>query len=134
LADYFCIEVFMPRPTLLVAEREPLQALSTRKLVLETGKFNVITAHSTQEALDLFHLFPNISVAVLATDPDNTIDCARIADAIKKATHRIPVIALSPVAADICNFADHTISSHEPETLLHLIRSLVGDPRTIDGK
>ncbi len=38
LADDFGIEVFMPRPTLLVAEREPLQALSTRKLVLETGK------------------------------------------------------------------------------------------------
>jgi CheY-like chemotaxis protein len=124
----------MPRPTLLVAEQEPQQALSTRKLVLETGKFNVITAHSTQEALDLFHLFPNISVAVLATDPDHTIDCARIADAIKKSTQRIPVIALSPVVAEVCDFADQTISSHEPETLLHLIRSLVGDPRTVDGR
>jgi CheY-like chemotaxis protein len=128
------IEVFMPRPTLLVAEREPLQALSTRKLVLETGKFNVITAHSTQEALDLFHLFPNISVAVLSTDPDHTIDCPRIAGTIREATKRIPVIALSPVAAEICSFADQTISSHEPETLLQVIRSLVGDPRTIDGK
>jgi CheY-like chemotaxis protein len=124
----------MPRPTLLVAEQEPLQALSTRKLVLETGKFNVITAHSTREALDLFHLFPNISVAVLATDPDHTIDCARIADAIKKTTQRIPIIALSPVVAEVCDFADQTISSHEPETLLNLVRSLVGDPRSIDGK
>jgi hypothetical protein len=32
----------VPRPTFLMAE--PEQALSTRKLVLETAKFNVITA------------------------------------------------------------------------------------------
>jgi len=34
----------VPRPTFLMAEPEPEQALSTRKLVLETAKFNVITA------------------------------------------------------------------------------------------
>jgi hypothetical protein len=34
------------RPTLLVAESEPVEALSVRKLVLETDKFNVLTAHS----------------------------------------------------------------------------------------
>jgi|SRR5579872_950086 len=55
----------VPRPTLLVAEPEPLQALSVRKLVLETGKFNVLTAHSTRESIDIFHMFPNISGAVL---------------------------------------------------------------------
>jgi hypothetical protein len=123
---------FMPRPTLLVAEREPLQALSTRKLILETAKFNVITAHSTKESLDLFALFPNISVAVLAMD--QAIDCAQIAKAIKRAPQKIPIIGLSPQMADLCDFADHTISSHEPESLVHLIRSLVGDPRLLDGK
>src|SRR5690349_2301472 len=49
----------MRRPTLIVAEPEPGQALSTRKLVLETAKFNVLTAHSTDEALDVFQSFPN---------------------------------------------------------------------------
>ncbi len=37
----------MPRPTLLIAEPEPEQALSVRKLVLETGKFNVLTARAS---------------------------------------------------------------------------------------
>ena len=63
----------MPRPTLLVAEPEPSQALSVRKLVLETAKYNVLTAHSSREALDLFHLFPNVSMAVLVGD--DGIDC-----------------------------------------------------------
>ena len=49
----------LPRPAFLVAEPEPEQALSTRKLLLETFKFNVITAHSERETIDLLHLFPN---------------------------------------------------------------------------
>ena len=122
----------MPRPTLLVAEREPLQALSTRKLILETAKFNVITAHSTREALDLFGLFPNISIAVLAMD--DSIDCVVVSDTIRKSRPHVPIIGLSPRETDRCEFADHTISSFEPETLVHLVRSIAGDPRKIDGK
>jgi hypothetical protein len=57
----------IPRPTLLVAEPERLEALSTRKLVLETGKFNVLTAHSTEEANALFSLLPNLTAAVLVS-------------------------------------------------------------------
>ncbi len=122
----------MPRPTLLVAEREPLQALSTRKLILETAKFNVLTAHSTQEALDLFELFPNISVAVLAMD--DSIDCDRIAKRIRGATDSIPIIGLTFRDGDRCEFAHQTVSSFEPEYLVREVRRLVGDPRTLDGK
>src|SRR4051812_48605380 len=46
----------MARPTLLVAEPEPEAALSVRKLVLETAKFNVLTAHSDEETVELFHV------------------------------------------------------------------------------
>ena len=42
-----------------------VEALSARKLVLETGKFNVLTAQSFREGLDLFHLFPNISAVIV---------------------------------------------------------------------
>jgi len=123
----------MPRPALLVAEREPLQALSTRKLVLETAKFNVLTAHSTQEALDLYRLFPHISMAVLAMD--EAIDCAQIAGIIGKASNpRIPIIGLSPRESELCSFADHTLSSFDPESLVQLARALLGDPRQIDAK
>jgi CheY-like chemotaxis protein len=80
----------MPRPTLLVAESESVEALSVRKLVLETGKFNVLTAHSFREALDLFHLFPNISAAVIVMDPK--IDGENIARAIKSTVQKIPII------------------------------------------
>ena len=111
----------------MVAEQEPIQALSVRKLVLETAKYNVLTAHSTREALDVFHLFPNISVAVLAGG--DGIDCDAIAKAIKTATNRVPVVFLHPQMAAACKYADHQLSSYEPEKLLQLTRSLLGDPR-----
>lgn len=120
----------MPRPTLLVAEPEPLQALSTRKLVLETGKFNVLTAHSTREALDLYHLFPNISAAIIAVGEG--LDCDTLLRTIKNAANKVPVICLSPRVGANYRDADYTLSSYEPEDLLNTMRSLFGDPRRID--
>ncbi len=117
----------MPRPTLLVAETEPDQALSVRKLVLETAKFNVLTAHSTREALDLFDLFPNITAAVLADGEG--LDCDKIASTIKTATDRVPIFCLSARVGAKVPSADETLSSHEPEKLVERMRSLFGDPR-----
>lgn len=120
----------MPRPTVLVAEPEPSEALSVRKLVLETGKFNVLTAHSTREALDLFHLFPNVSAVVLAEG--DRIDCDAIAKSIKTAISKLPIVFLNKRIGQICRDSDHTLASDEPEKLLELMRSLLGDPRDQD--
>ena len=120
----------MPRPTLLVAEPEPSQALSVRKLVLETAKYNVLTAHSSREALDLFHLFPNVSMAVLVGD--DGIDCDAIAKHIKGSTDKIPVVFLTARIGGKCNYADHSAPTGEPDNLLSLVRSLLGDARKQD--
>lgn len=121
----------MPRPTLLVAEPEPREALSIRKLVLETAKFNVLTAHSTREALDIFQMFPNISAAVLVGE--NFVDCSTVADHIKGTVdHKVPVLFLTPRIGATCDNADYNIDSHQPEKLLETVRSILGDPRAID--
>ena len=119
----------MPRPTLLMAEPEPGQALSTRKLVLETGKFNVLTAHSGTEALELFNLFPKLDLVILVEDKH--IDPEALSRKIKSQS-KAPIVALTPFIGRSCRSADHNLSSHEPEALLELIRSLLGDPRKID--
>ena len=60
---------YMARPTLVVAETEPVAALSVRKLVLETAKFNVLTAHSAAEAAEIFDKAPQIvSALVIVSD------------------------------------------------------------------
>lgn len=117
----------MARPTILIAEPEPNEALSVRKLVLETAKYNVLTAHSTREAVDIFQIFPNVDAAILVMD--RNIDCDEIADAIKEVTEKIIIVALSPSIGRQCQRADHTLSSHEPEQLVELMRTLLGDPR-----
>jgi CheY-like chemotaxis protein len=120
--------VNMPRPTLLVAEPEPGQALSTRKLVLETAKFNVLTAHSGTEALELFNLFPKLDLVILVEDKH--IDSEALSRKIKSQS-KAPIVALTPFIGRSCRSADHNLSSHEPEALLELIRSLLGDPRNL---
>lgn len=117
----------MPRPTIIIAEPEPLQALSVRKLILETAKYNVLTAHSTREAVELLQLFPKVDAAVLVAD--QVVDVDFLARAIKGFSEAIHVIALTPRVGHRYEAADHTLSSYEPENLLDLMRSLVGDPR-----
>jgi hypothetical protein len=48
------------RPCFLVIDREFPGSLSTRKLVLETAKFNVITVYSGREGLETLRRFPAI--------------------------------------------------------------------------
>ena len=51
-------------------------------------------------------------------------------DDVQDAVHKIPVIYLHGSVGGRCSWADHDLCSHEPETLLELVRSLFGDPRT----
>ena len=118
------------RPTIIVAEPEPGQALSTRKLVLETAKFNVLTAHSTGEALDTFQSFPNAS-CLIAVEGE-TVNCERILKFARTIRSDIPLVALSPRQGFKCAPANHNLSSHDPEALVQLMRKLLGDPRQID--
>ena len=121
----------MVRPTLLVAEPEPLQAISVRKLILETAKYNVLTAHSREEGLELVRLFPNIAGAVVVIE--DMVGCNDVARSVKTVNSDAPVIALYSHVGQRCDAADHHISSFEPQELLDLVRSLFGDPRKIDG-
>ena len=118
------------RPTLLVAEHEPDSALSTRKLVLETAKFNVVTAHSLKEAEEAIRLMaPGLSGLVVTSTLGPENDCTTLAQVFKEARPHTPVIYLSPTGFQQCRWADHQLSSYEPDKLLNLARDLLGDPR-----
>ncbi len=116
------------RPALLVAEREPDNALSVRKLVLETAKYNVLTAYSAPEAVEMFENFPAIAAAVITSNLGAEKDCDLVAGRIKTKNPKIPIIYLSPTGLTQCKWADHLLSTYEPEKLLHLVRTLLGSP------
>ena len=111
----------MVRPTLLVVEPEPEQALSARKLVLESGKFNVITAHSGREFFEMLRRFPLVDCAIIHGEIDD-VSCHEMCAAVKKTSSRIATVFITPKLASTCRGADHVISSHQPETLLTLVR------------
>jgi DNA-binding response OmpR family regulator len=55
----------MIRPCFLVIDQEHSGSISTRKLVIETAKFNVITAYSGEEALQTLTKFSAVDAIVL---------------------------------------------------------------------
>ena len=73
---------------------------------LETAKFNVLTAHSTREALDLFHLFPNVSMAVLVGEA--AIDCDAVAKHIRTTTDKVPIVFVTGRIGGKCDYAHHS--------------------------
>lgn len=122
----------MRRPTFIVAEPEPDQALSSRKILLETFKFNVITAHSEPEMLELLTEFPNVDAVILHDDtPGSTIQ--ELVRAVKQRCPGMKVVALNPGGDRQSRLTDHVVNSHNPEELLHLLQTLFGDPRKING-
>jgi CheY-like chemotaxis protein len=123
----------MIRPAFIVAEVEPLEGVSARKLVLETAKFNVLTAYSADEALKMMKVFPKADALILHASLPG-VDCDKTVKAIKKLHPRMPVVVLAPSPAQHCKSADHNLPSYEPQELLNLLRSLFGDPRNENGR
>ena len=117
----------MARPSFIVAEPEPEQALSARKLLLETFKFNVITAHSVEETLELVQRFAN-SDALIVHCGLPEFDGAEAIKAVKTCAPKMRIIALTPTEREL-KWADDIVHSHHPQELLELVQRVFGDPR-----
>jgi CheY-like chemotaxis protein len=113
----------MIRPCFLVIDREFPGSISTRKLVIETAKFNVITAYSGQEALELFTRFPAVSGVVLDGGLDD-MTCEEVAGKIKLLQPKVPIIAITTPGFKGCPSADHQLESFDPAKLLEILRNL----------
>jgi hypothetical protein len=56
------------RPCFLVVDREFAGSISSRKLVIETAKFNVVTAYSYDEGLATLERLPGLDGVVVTSD------------------------------------------------------------------
>jgi hypothetical protein len=119
--------LFMIRPCFLVIDREFPGSISTRKLVIETAKFNVLTAYSGQEALEVFARFPAVTGVVLDGGLDGGLDdvsCEEVAEKIKLLQPMIPIIVITAPGFKGCPAADHQLESFDPAKLLEILRGL----------
>jgi CheY-like chemotaxis protein len=111
------------RLAFLVVEVEPGQALSTRKLLLESAKHNVMTAHTGGEGIEMLRRFPKVDAIAIDVGLKD-MECSRIAKEMKSITPHVPIIAISPRVADQCEWADEIVSSHEPRELVQLLETI----------
>jgi CheY-like chemotaxis protein len=113
----------MPRPCFLVVDREFSASISTRKLVIETAKFNVITAYSGAEALESLERFPALDGIVLdAGLRDMPAD--EVVRQTKKSHPEIPIIVIDAPGASTCQEADYHLEFFDPASLLELLKNL----------
>lgn len=112
----------MVRPCFLILDREHASSISTRKLVVETAKFNVITAYSLHELLETIELFPSIHAIVLDASVKD-LPCDDVISTVRaKVPRHSPIIVVQGPNAAPCTGADHYLDSFDPEGLLHLLR------------
>jgi CheY-like chemotaxis protein len=113
----------MIRPCFLVIDREFPGSISTRKLVIETAKFNVLTAYSGQEALEIFTRFPAVTGIVLDGGLDD-IPCGELAEKIKLLQPNVPIIVITTPGFEGCPQCDYQLESFDPAKLLEILRRL----------
>jgi DNA-binding NtrC family response regulator len=116
----------MIRPCFLVIDRETSSSISTRKLIIETAKFNVITAYSSHEAVETLRKFPAID-GVVADAAMDDMECEKLVNALKEIKPQIPVVIICTPRGIPCDNADHTLESFDPRLLLSLLQKLQPD-------
>ena len=108
------------RLVVLMVEVEQPEGISARKLILETARHNVITAYSGNGAIKLLRRFPNVDVAVIHTELEDS-PFSRLVHEIKKIRPDLPIVALSPTQDRHVKGVDHTLSSYDPQLLLRVL-------------
>ena len=76
-------------------DREFPGSISTRKLVIETAKFNVITAYDEAEALDCLRRFPKVDGVVVNADMADDGECRKLIDNLRAIVPNLDVIVIS---------------------------------------
>lgn len=113
----------MNRPCFLVIDREYSGSISTRKLVIETAKFNVLTAYSTEEGIESLSRFPRVDGIVMDAEMPE-LPCAEIIRRLKQIAPSVPVIIVHRPLSEGCEGADYQLDTFDPRQLLSLLEEL----------
>ena len=118
---------WMHRPCFLVIDHEFPDSISTRKLVLETAKYNVITAYSGTEAVETFKMYPNVA-GIVMNEAVTGMDCASLVKELRAIRSDVLLIVTSSRGTTDCVMADHQLNNFDPAALLKLLRKLAPNP------
>ena len=117
------------RPCFLVIDYEFPDSISSRKLVLETAKYNVITAYSAAEAIETFRQYPHVSGVVMHEEV-NDMHCKALVEELRAIRPDVLLVVTSSHGYADCGVVDHHLDSFNPGALLELLNKLVPNPMT----
>jgi DNA-binding NarL/FixJ family response regulator len=117
------------RRVLLVVDHPTQDSISSRKLVLETGKFNVLTTFTAEETFETAEKFDVDGFVVDCSVGDPP--AAEICESLKERHPQRPIFAvvaeLSDWQAPDC--VDYVVRSSDPQKLLAAVIEVFGVPR-----
>jgi CheY-like chemotaxis protein len=113
----------MTRPCFLVVDPEFAGGISTRKLVIETAKLNVISVYSSREAIETLGRFPAVD-GVVMNDNIPDMACAELMEELKRVKPGLPIVVVGGEGTTGCPGADHYIESFDPKQVLKILQRL----------
>ncbi len=111
------------RPILLVLDPPDVEMISTRKLILESAKYNVLTATNAEEAVEIAQKTP-INAIILHHQRLNA-SINTLAEELRSVRPDIPLWVVSPQPEPL-PFADKVLSSYDPLALVKLVQQTFG--------
>jgi CheY-like chemotaxis protein len=119
----------MVRPCFLVIDPEHSGSISTRKLVIESAKLNVITAYSGAEAIETLKKYPAVD-GIVCNYEVRDIPIGELIRSFREIHPKVPVVAVGPVS-ESSPAPDRIVASFDPRQLLNALQSLM--PGTVDA-
>lgn len=116
----------MFRPCFLVIDQEFPGSISTRKLVLETAKYNVLTAYSASEAIQLLERFPNVDCVVL-NGSGHELECGELVKKFRSICPGIRIVLTSGRDDLNCGDVDLHLDTYDPRKLLAALAKMFSD-------
>jgi hypothetical protein len=118
------------RPTLVVLDRAVPGTISSRKLVLEVGRFNVLTAYTVEEAYSTAAKF-DVDGFVLDHIPGSET-ANEVCESLKERYPGKTIFLVAAPTADKLSLpksADEVVSSADPQEILEAALRTFGRPR-----
>ena len=121
-------ETLSHRLTFLIVEAEPEEGLSTRKLLIETAKHNVLTAYNGEEGKLTLDRFPRVDAIVFDMGVDD-VPCEEFVHHMRQSQGKYHFIALCKSDSDEARArkcADEVVSANDPAGLLSMLEQRFG--------
>ena len=113
----------MIRPCYLVLDREVQGNISTRKLVIETAKLNVITAYSPEEAIETLERYPTVDGVVFNAEVAG-MGANELLRRLRALVPNIPIIITSAHGSRRNEPNVYYIDGLDPKALLDCLQKL----------